>query len=318
MNELLTLIGLLGPPVVGAVFLASGLIKALDLQQVVRHLARLRLFPRGMVASLAVTLVGLECALGTALLVGFHLRVLLPVAGATVLGLAAVTWWSVGTGRVEDCGCYGGLIDLSPRTSMILDLVYLALLLAAWVSPHRPVVSSSGWRLAAVLAAAAVGSGLGALSHWRTLATGSPLLAFGPLKEGRRWSSRWLRDPVVDEAVAGRVILVFLSPACTLCKRWVGLLNVAQGVASAPNVVGVVALPPDAVPDFERSTGVRFPVVSARPWSLKRLTRGEIPTAVLIEGGTIRELWVRALPAKLVEEIRQGMLASARGAGSTG
>ena len=55
-------------------------------------------------------------------------------------GLAALTAWGTSTGRVEDCGCYGGLVMLTPAQSLALDGVYVALLVSrvAALAPARP------------------------------------------------------------------------------------------------------------------------------------------------------------------------------------
>ena len=199
--------------VVGLVFLVTGALKALDSARFRDQIRRYRLLPATWAQPAAVLVIAFECALGAALLLGLSVW-LLPLAALVLVGFAALTAWGTSSGRVEDCGCYGGLVMLTPAQSLALDGVYLALLAAAWrVAPADPVAPGV-WRWVVVVAllVAAI------TSAWRSLQT--PLVDLALLRVGRTWRRSWLKHYARD-VTQGSHFVVFLSrdcPYCALCR----------------------------------------------------------------------------------------------------
>ncbi|HEY9650946.1 MAG TPA: MauE/DoxX family redox-associated membrane protein, partial [Coleofasciculaceae cyanobacterium] len=109
-------------------------------EQFIQHISKYRLLPQWAVPWVAISFIGLECALGVALvLYEFH-QWLVPGSILLLLCLSALTLWSTSSGRTEDCGCYGGLLIITPQQSILLNLGYILLLgLAAFypVTNHR-------------------------------------------------------------------------------------------------------------------------------------------------------------------------------------
>ena len=58
---------------------------------------------------------------------------LYPLAAAVLVVFLVLTAWGVRSGRIEDCGCYGGLLMVTPAQSMTLDALYLGLMAVAWL-----------------------------------------------------------------------------------------------------------------------------------------------------------------------------------------
>src|SRR5262245_15783194 len=218
---------------VGLVFLGTGTLKALDSARFLQQLRRYRLLPSGWALPAALLFIAVECALGTALVLGLS-RSLLPAAVLMLVAFAALTAWATSTGRVEDCGCYGGLVMLTPAQSIALDGVYVALLAVAWYrAPGDPgAIGALWWIVAAVFAAAGVAS-------WRSLR--APLVDLGLLRVGRAWRRGWLKQYARD-VTQGAHFVVFLSRDCPYCKNWVPLLNVIEVQPDLPSVVAVICL----------------------------------------------------------------------------
>jgi len=83
----------------------------------------------------ALGLIGLECALGVALIAHAFPTWLVPGTIGLLLVFSGLTLWGTSSGRVEDCGCYGGLLAVTPVHSVLLNLGYGVLLGLAWLFP---------------------------------------------------------------------------------------------------------------------------------------------------------------------------------------
>jgi hypothetical protein len=285
---------------VGFVFLGAGAIKALDARRFARDIDEYRLLPRRRIRLAALALIALECALGAALVVRLA-DVLVPVAAAIVIVLFGLTLWALVTHRVEDCGCYGGLLRLSLGQSLLLDAGYLALLATAWVGTGA--ARSAGftprlWKLLVVVAAGAAG----VLTAQRSIQRGA-LIDFGLLKAGKRWNPRWLvGSPRRIEQ--GSHVVVFLSEDCPYCKQWVPLLNVIEVQADLPRVLGVLAGRSVDRDRFLTQHMIRFPVASI-PRPLMGMMATAFPTAAIVENGVIRQTFVGQFPPDLHPRVRQ-------------
>jgi len=119
---------------VGSAFLFSAFVKAVDGRTFLRDLARYRLLPPSTVSYVAAVGTGGEAALGAALVMHVAPSVVVPAAAGLVIALAGLTLWAERARDLEDCGCYGGVVLLTPRQSAALDGAYLALLgTALWM-----------------------------------------------------------------------------------------------------------------------------------------------------------------------------------------
>src|SRR6516165_12699369 len=109
--------GLACSAIVGVVFLVTGALKAVNSAAFIPQVFRYRLLPPRITPAAAVLFIGLECGLGAALTTGLS-PWLLPLTMALLAAFAGLTFWGDKSGRVEDCGCYGGLLLISPAQSI--------------------------------------------------------------------------------------------------------------------------------------------------------------------------------------------------------
>ena len=280
---------------VGLVFLVTGALKALDSARFRDHLLRYRLLPHSWIQPAAVLFIGFECTLGAALLSGVSVW-LLPLAALALVGFAAVTAWGTSTGRVEDCGCYGGLVMLTPAQSLALDGLYVALLIAAWVMAPAETFAPAAWKWTVVVAVTVAAL----VASWRSLRT--PLADLALLRVGRTWRRSWLKHYARD-VTEGSHLVVFLSRDCPYCKRWVPWLNVIEVQPDLPSVVAVMSLQGEDLQAFLREHLITFPVTHM-PQSLVSLMVNAYPTAALLENGRVTEKWIGELPHSYVERVR--------------
>ena len=285
---------------VGAVFLGTGTIKSLDARQFLRQATDYQLLPRAWAGLAALGFIGLECLIGAALLL--HLSdLMIPVVMALLVFLMGLTIWGTSTGRVEDCGCYGGFLRVTPWQSILLDTGYLGLLGLAWFlkgSEFNPAASVSMWKLAVVAAAATVAVAIA----WWSMRRG-PLVNFSLLKAGKRWNPGWLKNSPVD-LENGSQFVVFLSQDCPYCKQWVPFLNVIEVQPDLPHVLGLMSLDGSEKEAFLAQHMILFPIGYMSRGLMSMMVDG-YPTAALVENGTISEKWFGEMPKIYVERIRQ-------------
>jgi hypothetical protein len=281
---------------VGVAFLAAGGLKAVDSASFVRQVGRYHLLPRRLEERAALLFIGFECALGAALLVGVS-PWLIPLTALLLAGFAALTAWGTASGRVENCGCYGGQLLLTPAQSLVLDGVYGLLLAAAWMARPDPPPPPAAWKLAAV--AIVLAAALGAAARSRR----TPVLDLALLQVGRAWRRTWLKTGARDLS-SGTHFVVFLSRDCPYCKRWVPLLNVIEVQQDLPSVVGVMSLEGESLDAFLHEHVIRFPIAHM-PQSLVSLMVNAYPTAALVENGRIVEKWIGEMPTAYVDRIRE-------------
>ena len=280
---------------VGAVFLVTGGLKALDAGRFLREVRRFRLLPPSWERPATLVVAVGECALGAALLTQMSAW-LYPLTAVVLVGFFVVTAWGVRSQRIEDCGCYGGQLMVTPAQSMALDGLYLVLVTVAWLSAST-AIPLDPWNIVvvAVVALAAL-----VLS---TRSLRAPLVDLALLRVGRTWRRRWLKHYERD-VTRGAHFVVFLSRDCPYCKRWVPLLNVIEVQPELPSVVAVMSLEGDELRAFLDEHLIKFPVTHM-PQSLVSLMASAFPTAALIENGRVSRKWVGEMPQEYVERIRQ-------------
>ncbi|NJP11691.1 MAG: hypothetical protein HC866_21310 [Leptolyngbyaceae cyanobacterium RU_5_1] len=105
----------------------------------------------------------------------------------------------------------------------------------------------------------------------------------------------------------GSTIVVFLGTQCPQCKKWLNILKVVHGRTDLPDIIGVVAAPAEVARGYAEHYALNFPLVTIQPALFSTLIT-QVPTAVVLEDGVIREKWVRAMPQSFIEQIASGDL----------
>jgi hypothetical protein len=286
---------LLAAPV-GLVFLFAGFIKSIDFSTFLSDLASYKIF-KTRLRPVAMIITGLEWALGSSLLLFIWPRVLLPVTVFILIILASITLWAGSRRSLTDCGCYGGLILLSPKQSAFLDIIFAGLLIGAWFNLVNNETAQTFLvaKLCLIILLSLVGSGLCLFSRKK------PLLDFKRLKKGKHWKSSWLPD---NDFSKGEHFIVFMSKRCPYCKRWVPLMNVMNAQGDFPEVSGILSLSSEDLKEFKTEHYIRFPLVIMSKILFSRMTNAH-PTAILTRDGVIEEVWKGKIPEPYFSRIKQ-------------
>ncbi|NJL51306.1 MAG: hypothetical protein HC930_02150 [Hydrococcus sp. SU_1_0] len=280
--------------IVGLVFLVTGTVKALSSRKFIEHIVRLGLVPGQLIVPTAITFIGLECALGTALILHVYPEWLVPETLGLLVLLSIVTVWSTSSGRTEDCGCYGGLAIITPTQSVLLNLGYISLMGLAWYYPVANYETVAWkWILSLVLFV------LAAVSAQKSIQ--DPVIDLTFLKAGKQWKAKWLDSS--PDLTQGTQFIVFLGQECPYCKRWVPLLNVMNATPHLPKVTAAMTLNDEEIEAFKAKHLVHFPVVE-----MNRLLFGymaeAVPTAALVKDGIVESVTVGEIPEQYAKEIQ--------------
>ncbi|MDJ0900349.1 MAG: hypothetical protein QNJ55_16210 [Xenococcus sp. MO_188.B8] len=292
---------------VGIVFILTGIAKVIEPWKFTRYISDLKLLQPKLVRFSALAFTAIESALGVALILGVFPSVTIPACILLLMGLTVLTYWSTSTERAEDCGCYNGWLDITPTQSIILNLVYITLLISAFVwGNYQPTIL---WQWMLVLTTLVTSGALafGFLKYWRE--NDRPYIDLTPLKIDRTWKPKWLGEDSDSTLMLGSKLVVFLSPQCSQCKKWLNVLKVVHYRDDLPGVIGTIALSTvEAGQDFVDEYGLNYPVIAIERKQQQKLGIDSFPTAILLEDGVIREKWLGVIPEQFVERIRQGDL----------
>lgn len=282
--------------IMGVVFIIAGLTKVWDpvlfYWEAVSY-AELIGIGRDLWPTLGRIAVGMgpvEAALGLALVVNWRSRLMLPVAAVLMvafLGLTGTAWYG---GSDMDCGCFGALVERTPRQAFLEDVVMLGLLILAWWRGRDlwPAVPSRGLLQGAALAV--------------LLCLGTTALRFYP--ESDRLESSDLQPGVrvtglalkgVDVSLSrGEFLIELFSPRCPRCRRSVPQLNHWVDTPGLPPVVGITMAAQDS-PDlaqFKQQLRPRYPIGSVTVSDWRRLTwRHGYPRLAYLRDGVIERVW---------------------------
>lgn len=293
--------GALGAVVVGLVFVSTGFAKAADPRLFADHVQRLGIGPIALVNGLTGATILFECGWGAALVLGVRPSIVYPATLGVLGVLTSITFWSTRSGRTNDCGCYTGLVEVTPRRSVALNGGYAVLVGTAWAL-HSPTVPLSRPALLAVGGTALAGGLLAAVVHGYRLRYGTPLIDRSPLRPGRTWANDWLGTTPVSRR--GDELVVFLAPGCSACARWLRVLRTVHRRAEMPRVVGLILGGSDEAADYAAEAGLNFPTAAVMPEAARRIIR-QTPTAVRLGDGVIREKWEGTMPASFVQRLRE-------------
>jgi uncharacterized membrane protein YphA (DoxX/SURF4 family) len=291
-------VGIVAAGFLGLVLLVAAWGKALDpatFQEQIR-VEGLDFF--GLAESIAMLALGLEIALGLALLLGLRRWwVLLPTAALVVffLFLTGRAYWRFEHGLIDEteaCGCFGNLLDRSPKEAFWQDLWLLALPLGLALV-GRGDKESGPARGRVMLVAGLTVAGL----LFASMAPELPLddlatrlrpgVEIGDLCAGSDENPEQLcLDALVSDLESGShwVILSDLEEPSLL--QALPRLNEWSVSGAGESLWILTAAPEEAVATFQWTQAPAFPVQEA-PYAMLRPLYRRLPRSFLVEDGEV-------------------------------
>jgi uncharacterized membrane protein YphA (DoxX/SURF4 family) len=279
-------IGRLALIATGGVFIAAGVLKALDPARFVEQTAAYGILPGPLAAPVAYGLLVYEISLGTALVLDYRRRIAVPAAVVTFvgfIGLMAYTW--AAGGDVGSCGCFGNLVERTPAETLIEDLVFLAIALLGLLAPPRvrPGGRARAGAVAAMGAAALVVIPIAPALPLDGLVTAlKPGVSLADLKLS-------LPDPSLKE---GRHLVALLDLKAEETGPAAAALNALAGAPGSPSVAAIHADEDEVKDAFFWSHGPSFPMHRVVHEEMRRLYR-RLPRYFLLEDGVVKAVWER-------------------------
>jgi hypothetical protein len=266
-----------------------------------------------MVMGLAVLIIFAEFLLGIALIASKRFRIhSLRIALAMLViftGIIIYAWTFKG---LEDCGCFGSFIKLSPIASLIKNIVLIGLTLAGMRQAKQDASKSpaeSDFQ---------IGKGV----FQKAFIAFCPILLIGSFswnfvkpsanKPTPELATQTAPHPT-DQPFAqfkikektdslldlgkGRYFVAFLSDSCSHCQETVSKLNkLPQEIDSIPPVVGLILGEEETLRQFRQQFSPKFPTAIIPPLTFFEFIGDAPPRFYLIKDGRPIRHWDEDLP----------------------
>ncbi len=121
----------------GLLFIGSAALKAVDFAAFAEQVSYYGIVQdETHLQVVAGLVIGLEVALGLALLIGWWPRVVLPVTALLLLAFTGLILYAWFYNDLQECGCFGSFFAMPPAVSVGKNIVLLCLLPLAWPRVH--------------------------------------------------------------------------------------------------------------------------------------------------------------------------------------
>lgn len=282
---------------IGGILLIAGLLKAWEPLEFVQQITDYKIITApGVVKVLAWVMIAIECGIGTALIVGFRRRLMVPIAcGLFVIFLGTVGWaWA--SGATADCGCFGSWVKRTPAEAFGEDLLMLGALVAAWFMNRREVRHYQGMRLGFVAAAVLVGLGVTGWASQSARNSSDPVTRL-QAKQQTPFSNLEVALVPVD-LNKGTHLVVLIDTGCSHCQASVpGFNQLMVQTKNSPPLIALCSNFEEEVKTFKNTYQPGFPVgIIARPDLLKLLDTGGTPHTLLVKDGFVLHVWDGQIP----------------------
>lgn len=296
--------------ILGIFFVVSAVTKALDFKQFVLQVALYRVvIDSDMIRLSAMGTLAIETFLAVALI--FRLwprKITLPIALillAVFTGLIAYAWKYH---NLEDCGCFGKYLTMTPLQSIIKNLVLMAMLGWLWIMSGPTVVPL--WSPRRFRTAGALFVALGALNIG--LARPQPSSVQPPKTNPE--DSDQPRNPYAYlvqtedgqefDLEVGDYLVVLLSTTCEHCMDAVPKLNqMPHEVEGFPQIIGLCLGDDESLATFREETFPEFPTQLIDELEFFKLLDEKPPRFVALRDGKVLKAWEAEEPPEGYEII---------------
>jgi uncharacterized membrane protein YphA (DoxX/SURF4 family) len=268
----------------GGIFVAAGVLKALDVAEFAHQTASYGIIGAGPAAFLAPLLIAVETTLGVALLAGWRPRLAAVLTGLLLLFFIGLEAWGISRGHTEACGCFGAYVQRTPLQVIFEDLGFVALAILTWAGV-------GAWRAGARRLAGAAVALSAALSLGFALA--SPRLPIDDLVT-KLTAGRSVGDLGIASKLPGGgqedALVALLDMADPRAKEVAAELNTLAGAPGAPKVIALTPSTEQEQAAFMWEAYPDFDVVPVDRGLLKPLYRS-LPRYFLVRSGRVTRVF---------------------------
>jgi uncharacterized membrane protein YphA (DoxX/SURF4 family) len=267
----------------GFIFLAAGLLKALDVAEFAHQMAEYGLIGPGLSAIAAPLLIALETTLGAALVLGFKPRPAAAGIGLLLVFFIVLEGYGIATGRTESCGCFGAYVQRTPQQVIWEDVGFLALAALS-------IVGLGAWEIGSRRLAGGIVVAVALLSLGFAIA--SPRLPIDTLVTELR-VGRPVADLKIDHYLpeGGEPALVaLLDVTDPVSKEAAGALNILHATTGSMAVVGLTPSTEQEEAAFMWEAYPAFDMHAVDRPTLKRLYR-QLPLYFTVRAGRVERIF---------------------------
>jgi hypothetical protein len=275
--------GVVAASLLGGVLLLAAYAKAIDPHGFAVRLRDVVPVPDAIAYPGALVVVAFEAGLGAALLGGSRHPLVLLLTTATFLAFVGIVAWQlVRPDGVAACGCFGQLLERTPRQALYEDVAFAALSGLAWLGR---TARSGVFRPGPSVLGAGASVALALFAPWLPLDDQATALAPGASVEATQL------DGIVPELRAGRHLVLLLDRADPTTRTRIAHLNERLKLPHGATAVwGFADDNPGLAAAFLWSAGPAFEVRSVAPRMLRRLYR-TLPRSALLDAGHVVATW---------------------------
>ena len=284
------------PIALGVLFLVAGVSKAFDPFSFQTALGSYGV-PEAFHYSIALVLPTVEIIVAIMLLANWGRR----MAALASLGMLAVFVVSISygwaRGTLEECGCFGPLLERSPAEALLIDLLFVGMAAAVWMDPGKKPLPMDGWRPMLLGFVGLVG-----------LAMTGQFLAAGPGGLGAITPSGGPDMRAVD-LTQGEHLLYLFHYECPACAQVSPRVATFSRDPSLPPVVGVTFRTPSRELDNYRAKyGMDIPIEVLEGQAFVGITGdGSVPQLAFVRDGEIVRVWKGSNEIPGITELRRSL-----------
>lgn len=285
--------------IIGAVLLMAGLLKAYQPLDFIQQITDYRIVTAPTPVKLIAWLtIAVECALGTALIVGYQRRLMIPVTvGLFLIFLAALGWaWS--TGATTDCGCFGSWVKRTPAQAFLEDLLLLFATGAAWMLTRHEPVRFRPLRLGVVATAVIAGLAMTAVASNSQRQSNDPVARLQAQAAQDSPFKNLVVSGLTTDVLRGLHLVALIDTGCEHCQASIPALNqLSAQLNGSPSLAALCSNKEQEVTQFQQKFSAQFPIGRISHDDFLRLfERGQPPRIFLLRDSAVVKIWDGTVP----------------------
>ncbi|MCE5231214.1 hypothetical protein LLG95_16685 [bacterium] len=295
----------------GSIFLLSSIAKAIEVQSFAMLISYFNIIRNPtLVTAIAIFIISIEFLLGLVMIISKHFRVECLKLSLAILifftGIIVYGWLFKG---LEDCGCFGSFIKISPIASIIKNVIMIGMNVIAISGASQSFQSQSfeldirSKKLQTACAAFCPLLLIASLawSFWG----GKPVksdaglaVAKPPTTTDRPFAQFAIKDDSNRALDLGKGIYFvgFMSDSCSHCQELVSRMNTLVKEFGELPVVGLILGEEDTLRQFREQFKPQFPMARVQPLKFFEFIGNAPPRFYLIHDGKSLRYWDDDLP----------------------